>query len=685
MAERYDVMNKFVGCCVLATFLLCGKCWAGEGFWLERQLAPGNEILPDIPLVKRDIAAGLPLQHIQRVSGKINDCSTAFVSPNGLLMTSYHCIAPHLSTKDSVEFISQKNSDDMPIPGLELYLPQQSQDVTVAINRELSSETSVELRNNKLSALKQKLLNDCAQQGRFKCELVALHYGLEFYLVRYKVLRDIRLVYQPEQGADVSQQSWPRYSRDYVMLRAYSGATADGSFSENNIPYQSSFSRLSRQGIAEHELVISPGFSAASQRYATEAEIRFNFEVLYPRSAVYLQQAAEVIEQLAQPGTERAIKYSAVLGELKSEAHKVNSLLDNYQHSSLLKLKHERKTEVLRWINNSPVRQQLYGPVVDKLQQVFERQQAAAQRDLVLGFFKYTQLPALARQLYQLAVNPDKRQTELLREKLSKFEQQFDARVDMELALHFLGQYSQLPLAQRLPALDQYFALSDGFNREIVRHKLFAMYRGTTLTDPAKRSEWLGRTAEQFKQSNDPLISFAVAMHDTAMQLAAERQQLKTELTSVRSALMEVLIAFNEAHGKATYADANGALRFNLGRVSGYQPMDAVWYQPFSSLSSYQAAQSGDELQNPVPAVNIPVNFLSSTDSCSNYGTAPTFNTKGELVGIMFAGVQENLLADWHYDARKSRSVHVDSRFMLWQLQQTAKAKNLLAELLPGQ
>mgnify|MGYP006190125089 CR=1 FL=1 len=679
-------MKKILSCTLLAMSLCWVNARAEEGFWLQRQLEQGSDALRGFSFVKSDAPHGLPLPHIQRVSGKLNNCSTAFVSATGLLITSYHCVAPYLAASDGKEFVAQRHDTELPITDLELLLPQQTQDVTVTINRELSAEATPLLRSAKLQQLKTGMESDCEQQSGYRCELVSLHHGLEFYLIRYKVLRDLRLVYRPASADEVPERSWPRYSHDYVLLRAYvAGAQTSGVYASTNIPYQSEFARLSRQGVTENELVISPGFSPASQRYATEAEIRFNFELLYPRSVVYLEQAVSVIEQLAVPGSLRSEQYAPTLTELKQAADKVKALLAHYQRSSLLPLKQQRRNAVLEWINNSPVRQQLYGPLLDRLQQVLERQQAAAQRDLVLGFLKYAQLPALANQLYKLALQPDKLKTEQLRKQLSELDVHFDARVDMELALHFLSQYSQLPEAQRLTALDQYFALSDGFNREIVKHKLSAMYRGTTLTEPAKRLSWLERSAEQFQQSSDPLISFAVAMHDTVLQLAKQRNELQVELNSVRSAVMEVLLAFNDARGKATYAEANGALRFSVGRVSGYSPMDAVWYQPFSSLKNSLKQQPGIDNADTVARIpDIAVNFLSSIDSSSDYGAAPTFNAKGELVGIMFAGVQENLLADWHYDNALSRSVHVDSRFIIWQLQQTESAKALLAELLPG-
>ena len=50
-------------------------------------------------------------------------------------------------------------------------------------------------------------------------------------------------------------------------------------------------------------------------------------------------------------------------------------------------------------------------------------------------------------------------------------------------------------------------------------------------------------------------------------------------------------------------------------------------------------------------------------------------------MGILYGGVQQSLLADWYYDADFSRTVHVDARFIHWQLQQDPAGRALLAEI----
>jgi hypothetical protein len=674
-------------CCGL-TLLLCGSSlYAAEGFWLARQLDTDSTLLSELQRPGAQAISALPLQQATAATARIADCSGAFVSANGLFLTSAHCITQYL-LQHSTGFAADTQAQEYPLGDLQLDLLQQSDDVTIAVHRQLSAETSELARAAKLAEVTQQLLADCQQQSDLHCELTALHDGLEFYLQRYRRLSDIRLVYLPAQHEVPAANPWPRYSADYVLLRAYVGRdNKPAQYGADNQPYRASHVRLSAQGAKEHELILSPGFATGSRRHSSVDEVRFHFEQLYPRALDYLQQGERLIGELIVPGSKQAQQYSTTVARFAQQGAKIGAMLQHYQRSSLLSDKQVREQAMLGWINSSPLRQQLYGPVLNNLQRLMQKRQAMQQRDLVLSYLQYAQLPGFALQLYQYVLQPDAAQQGKLEQALQRLDQQYDSRIDMELALHYLGQYAQLPPKLRLPALDQYFALSDGFNREIVRHKLAAMYRGTSLTDAKARRIWLARAPQAFSQSSDPMISFAVAMQPTAQQLAAERARITTELTTARAAMMEVHIAFNDAQGQPSYAETNGQLRFSLGHVTGYQPTDAVWYQPFSSLGGMlrqlELTKPAMSLAATNTTATMPVNFLSSADSCSAYGAAPTLNSSGELVGVMYAGLQENLLADWHYDNRHSRAVHIDSRFIIWQLQQSKAGQLLLQELLP--
>uniref|UniRef100_A0A486XRJ8 Dipeptidyl-peptidase n=1 Tax=Rheinheimera sp. BAL341 TaxID=1708203 RepID=A0A486XRJ8_9GAMM len=652
-----------------------------QGFWQPRQLSTDTTVLRQLGLTSAEQAKGIPLATVTPTVARLGPCSAAFISASGLLLTSPQCIKAWLE-----QGTIQPGADitaEIPLQGLTLALLQKTEDVTVYLHRELNSSEDLTQRAEKLRQLERQLLASCQQQADIRCELTSLHNGIEYQMLSYKILADVRLVYLPEQAAVSNTPDWPAYAASYAILRAYTATDGTAAaYAEANLPYRSDFAVLSDNGVAEDELLVTPSFIERSYRHSTAAEVRFEFEQWYPQSIEHLQQSIMVLQTLTGSDIASQPLYHRAMQNMQQNLQQQQLRLRQYQRSSLLLHRTQYEQSLTQWIDISPVRRQLYRPVLAQLQQLTVQQQQIRLRDLALTYFQYARLPALARQLYAVALLPAaEREAALpaLQQQLNQFDAGFDARLDLELALHFLWQYAQLPADLRLPALDQYFALKDGFNRDVVRHKLSTIYRGTGLRDAAQRGLWLQSSAEQFKQSTDPLLNFVVAMQATSAGLQQQRQQVQLALSEARAAYMEVLLAFNDAKGAPSYAEANGTLRYSLGRVSGYQPVDAIWYQPFSSLQAYLQQQAANA--RVADASNIPVNFLSSSDSCSSYRGAVSFNLQGELVGVMYNGLEQSLLADWHFDAKMSRAVHVDSRFIRWQLQQSLAGRKLLAEI----
>ncbi|WP_301005110.1 S46 family peptidase, partial [Mesorhizobium sp.] len=62
----------------------------------------------------------------------------------------------------------------------------------------------------------------------------------------------------------------------------------------------------------------------------------------------------------------------------------------------------------------------------------------------------------------------------------------------------------------------------------------------------------------------------------------------------------------------------------------------------------------------------LPVDFMSTVDFTNGNSGSATLNGCGEFVGLAFDGTLDGVISDWAYAADRSRSIHVDSRFMLW-------------------
>ncbi|MEO7601865.1 MAG: S46 family peptidase [Sphingomicrobium sp.] len=56
-------------------------------------------------------------------------------------------------------------------------------------------------------------------------------------------------------------------------------------------------------------------------------------------------------------------------------------------------------------------------------------------------------------------------------------------------------------------------------------------------------------------------------------------------------------------------------------------------------------------------------------------------NARGEFVGLAFDGTLEGVVSDWMFSLQVNRTIHVDSRFMLWTMDKVDGAHWLLEEM----
>ena len=76
----------------------------------------------------------------------------------------------------------------------------------------------------------------------------------------------------------------------------------------------------------------------------------------------------------------------------------------------------------------------------------------------------------------------------------------------------------------------------------------------------------------------------------------------------------------------------------------------------------------------------IPLDFLADADTTGGNSGSPVINGRGELVGLNFDRVWENVANDFGYNPDVARNISVDIRFLMWLLE-VQKADGILKEL----
>jgi hypothetical protein len=500
-------------------------------------------------------------------------------------------------------------------------------------------------------------------------------------------------------GGETDNWMWPRHTGDFGFYRAY--VAPDGSssaYSAANVPYKpKAWLKVATEGVKENDFVMVAGFPGTTSRLVTAAEAKFNFDTMTPVQQTLLNEYSAAIEKAPAGDPDATIKYASIIKGADNYKKKYLGEMAGADRIGLGARKDAAEAEYRAWITADPKRASMYDPaVLDAL--VAEANQTALD-NVRMGTLSRAQLLSAARNLYRWSKEQEK--PDALREsgyqdrdrlpteqRLTAIERRYVPKVDRALLEQALTEYRKAPNAKRDAALE-------GKISEIGMDRLYAE---TKLGDTATRLAWLDKKPAEFEASQDPFIQLAVTAY--AQDIARERdaKERAGKIQGARSAYMRGMLAFAQSQGRTLYPDANGSLRFTYGKVTG-KAVDGQAWTPFTTAEGLVAKQTGKgEFAAPQKAIDLikakdygrwaapalgtlPVDFMSTVDITNGNSGSSTLNAKGEFVGLAFDGTLDGVIADWSYDPTINRTIHVDSRFMLWTMDKVDGAQRLLQEM----
>lgn len=699
---------------------------ADEGMWQPHQLPIIAKQLKKagLKLSPNDLTdlTGFPMGAIVSLGG----CTASFVSDKGLVVTNHHCAYGSIqynSTKERnlLEEGFLANSYDQELqaaPGSRVYVTESIKDVTKQMKSGLTANMSGNQRYQHIDSQSKNLVAECESDKAYRCSVVNFHGGLEYYLFKQLTIRDVRIVHAPAKsigkyGGDIDNWMWPRHTGDYAFYRAYVGKDGQpADYSEDNVPYEPKHHlKVNAKGVDNGDYIMVLGYPGSTNRYRTSEEVINTFTKSYPLSKKLMGSMIKTIKDNSADGSEARIKYESMLAGLANYEKNRGSMMESYQKGSTEERKVKLNKDLRKWVQAKKSRQQQFGDSIEKLDELVKQSQETAKRDTLLGYMSYaSQMMSTASRLHRLAV--EKQKQDMQRERgyqerdmnrftqgMKRINRRYDAKVEMPLLFNIMNRYAQLPDDQRIAELDRFFSLDDGYNPEKLKSKLANMYEKTTLNDEAVRLAWMEKSIEDFEKSNDPFIQYAVRTFNARQKLEKQGKEESGQFNAVRPKYMEAIIAYNQSKNLPVYADANSTLRITYGNVKGYSPADGMKATPFTTLEGITAKDTGVwPFNSPSKQLelieqkkygkyakkslgSVPVNYLGTLDITGGNSGSPTLNNKAELVGLVFDGVYESIIGDWDYDPSLNRSIHVDSRYMLWVMEHVDGADDLIKEM----
>ena len=488
-------------------------------------------------------------------------------------------------------------------------------------------------------------------------------------------------------------------------------------YAKDNVPYKPKhWLQVSTEGARPGELVFVVGYPGRTQRYQTYAEVKETTDWAFPRSIRLAGEQLAVIDKLIASDKDLAIKVAGRIQSLNNNTTNQRGMLEGLVKGGALAQKLALEQDLAAWIAATPARKQKYGDVLPALQAMQADNEKVRERNAVLGnLASASSYLSAAQTLYRLSVQRPKndldrevgyqeRDWTRIRESLDRLQRTIDATVDRAFLKWAMGLAATLPAGQRIDALDKAAGLRGGMTKAEVDRAIDAcldqLYAGTRLGDRDFRLSLMEKSTADLMATRDTFLALAAALEPLAESNREAAKDRAGAYARLRPRYMQAML---EKAGGLVAPDANSTLRVTYGQVKGVDAKDGLTYKPLTGLKGILEKQTGEgDFNAPPKQINaikellagkkkspyfnaalgdVPVNFLSTVDTTGGNSGSPSLNGKGELIGLLFDGTYESVASNFLFDTVKTRSIHVDSRYMLWNMTEVDGAANLLKEM----
>lgn len=691
--------------------LTVSQVMAGEGMWVLSLIGKNYQQMKEagFRLTPEDIYS-INQTCLKDAIVSLNDgeCTAEFVSTKGMLFTNHHCGYEDIQSISSVSndyltngFWAKKMTDEIPIKGKTAALLISIEDVTDKILTPSTLRLGPESQIAVIEGTIESLEEEYSENGKYKAEISNFFNGNYYYMFKYVVYKDIRLVGAPPEsigqfGGENDNFAWPRQGADFCIFRVYTAP--DGSpaeYSEKNIPYvPKKYLKINTKGVNEGDFAMIIGYPAETQRHYSPRQIR----MLKDNSSVMaeaLKQKLDITKSFMDADDAIRIQYASKLTE-NYNAYKY--YYDTYRCINDLKVIERRQkaeTDLDKWI--SADKKSKYKKIV---QQFNSDLAANTQNDMYMNYWlasmyygcEFVEFGSKHYMLYHyLSIDYRQKVEEIVKDLKAKAESYFhdyNPKIDCAVSKQMIKYYVNHMPQKYCPAGSNdssfYLLLEQNFNNSI-------------LTDKERYFNFLKHpTAEALSKDILFLLSVDIVEKMDYFQ-ASDALECKTEVHNreYTKAMMEMAKSINP--DTLFYPDANSTMRLTYGKVCGYtyQGKDMGWYTTFESLIAKKNNNDRDfmvlpELQTLFDkrdfgtyAYNdtLRLCFLTDNDISGGNSGSAVLNGDGEIIGLAFDGNQEAMSCDIMFEPDIQRTICVDIRYVLFIIDKFANAGNIINEL----
>ena len=583
-------------------------------------------------------------------------CTGELVSGEGLLFTNHHCGYGYIQKHSSVEhdylkdgFWARTRADELPNPGLTVRFLERMEDVTAAVLKGNKEKMTEEQRQALVKKNADKIKAQAVKEGNgLKASVEALYYGNQYFLFVFREYRDVRLVGAPPSsigkfGGETDNWMWPRHTGDFSIFRIYAGKdNLPADYSESNVPYRPRMSlKISRAGVKEGDFTFVYGCPGSTQEYVHSEAVKYIQDISDPEKIALRTTRLNIMKKYMDQSQAVRIQYSSKYAGVANAWKKWQGEEKGLRKNHVVPVKQAYEKRFEEWAQGTR-----YEGIIGRLSNLY------AARNPLYRAYEYYRESVLTIERLQMAGNP-------------RFNRKdYYQPIDEEMFVAMMTAFDQNVEDVYKPPY---------FLEKRAQYGTMEAWRDAVFADENEARELSVALNEHFNSTIAPPVA-----------------ELGKSITLLYRDYMQGQMEFEPQ--KAFYPDANLTLRVAYGKVAGYRPVDAVWYNPVSTLRGIIEKDNPEIFDYNIPQTlrdiyaqggheDQPVCFLATNHTTGGNSGSPVLNADGNLVGINFDRVWEGTMSDLVYDPEICRNISLDVRYILFIIKEIGHAAYLLDEM----
>jgi hypothetical protein len=643
-------------------------------------------------------------------------CTGELISNDGLLITNHHCGFDAIQDHSSIEhdyltngFWAKNRQDELPNPKLTVRFLDRMEDVSEKVLAETEGQpkdslSAIIARNSK------KIIAEAAQKGKFEASVQPLFYGNQYFLYVYQVFEDVRLVGAPPTsigkfGGDTDNWMWPRHTGDFSMFRIYAGIdNQPAKYSADNVPYKpKKFFTISIKGVKPQDFTMVFGFPGRTQQFIPSQAIRQIMEQGDPDKIKIRELKLRILSGDMEKGAKVRIQYAAKYANTSNVWKKWQGEVKGLKRLNAVAVKQAGENEFKNWVEASPDRRNRYSEVLPNFEKLYGQFEPYTKANdyyteivgrgtdifSIISFFD----PIEARWA-KLSASDQTKIQESVKLKLEDHFKDYNRATDEKVFAELLRMYFKDIDPQYLPE-DFKILMGKTSSEELISK----IYRKSVFADSSKlMASTNGLTAKKLKKiSNDPAFKlFRSLKKHFELNVEPYFTSIQKQIDENQKTYMAGLMEMNA--GKPMWADANKTLRVAYGKVEGYEPMDGVTYDYFTTLEGIMQKDNPEIYDYNVPQAlrdlykkkdygrygkngTMNICFTASNHTTGGNSGSPVLDAEGKLIGLNFDRCWEGTMSDLVFDPDRCRNIILDIRYALFIIDKMAGAGYLLDEM----